>query len=168
LIVNGGFEIPGFKPAPDYRYLSSSPSFSPTLGIQLPGWTTRDDGIGEPPYLVKRPGYTNEVHGGDYAVVLNQGSSLAATFPVRRDRAYTLTFWLRPADSAGNIPPDPLRVRVAGLTATFPVTSGWTQRTFHFSAPANDPAALLEFFNDSPVGDWRVWELDDVVVKSDP
>jgi hypothetical protein len=168
LIANGDFESPGFNTAPDYRYLTSTESFSPTLSIGLPGWTTRDDQIGEPPYLARRPGYSNEVHHGDYAVLLNQGSAITTTFPTQRDRAYTLTFWLRPADAADNISPEPLRVRIAGLTTTFATIQGWTQRTFHFTAPSTDPAALLEFFNDSPAGDWRVWNLDDVLVKADP
>jgi hypothetical protein len=167
LIANGGFESPGFNAPPDYRYLSSTESFSPTLGIDLTGWIARDDRIGEPPYLAKLPGSTNEVHRGDYAVLLNQGSAITTTFPTQRDRAYTLTFWLRPADAADNIPPDPLRVRIAGLATTFPTIQGWTQRTFHFTAPSTDTAAPLEFFNDSPVGDWRVWNLDDVMVKAD-
>jgi len=165
LVANGDFESPGFNSAPDYRYLTSTASFSPTLGIDLPGWTTRDDGIGEPPYLAKLPGYTNEVHRGNYAVLLNQGSSISTTLPTQSGRAYTLTFWLRPA---GNIPPEPFRVRIAGITTTFPTIPGWTQRTFHFTASSNDTAALLEFFNDSPPGDWRVWNLDDVAVTADP
>jgi hypothetical protein len=168
LIVNGDFESPGFDAAPDYRYLTSTESFSPTLGIDLTGWTTRDDRIGEPPYLAKLPDYTNEVHGGKCAVLLNQGSAIATTFPTQRDRAYTLTFWLRPADAADTIPPEPLRVRIAGFTTTFPPFHGWIQRTFGFTAPSTDPAAMLEFFNDSPAGDWRVWNLDDVLVKADP
>jgi len=182
LIANGDFEAPGFNAAPDYRYLTSTEAFSPTLGIDLTGWTTRDDRIGEPPYIAKLPGYTNEVHRGNYAVLLNQGSTIATTFPTERDRAYTLTVWLRPADPADpiccaaegiadpadNIPPEPLRVCIAGFTTTFPPFHGWIQRTFGFTAPSTDPAARLEFFNDSPVGDWRVWNLDDVVVIADP
>jgi hypothetical protein len=100
-------------------------------------------------------------------VSLNQGSAITTTFPTQRDRAYTLTFWLRPADAPDNISPDPLRVRIAGFTTTFPTIQGWTQRTFRFTAPATDTAALLELFNDSPAGDWRVWNLDDVLVKAD-
>ena len=167
LIANGDFESPGFNTPPDYRYLTSTGSFSPTLGIDLTGWTTRDDRIGEPPYLAKLSGDANEVHRGDYAVLLNQGSAITTTFPAQRGRAYTLTFWLRPADAPDNIPPDPLRVRIAGFAATFPTLPGWTQRTFHFTVSSTDTAALLEFFNDSPAGDWRVWNLDDVVVKAD-
>lgn len=168
LIPNGDFETPGFNTAPDYRYLTSTESFSPTLGIQLPGWITRDDGTGEPPYIAKLPAYTDVVHGGNYAVALNQGSSIATTFPIQRDRSYTLTFWIHPADGSGNIAPDPLRLRIAGLTATLPATPGWTQKTYHFTAPTNDPAAPLEFSNDSPPGDWRTWNLDDIILKQDP
>ena len=168
LIANGDFESPGFNAAPDYRYLSSTESFSPTLGIDLSGWRTRDDRIGEPAYVTKMPGYTNEVHHGDYSVSLNQGSAIATTFPTQRDRAYTLTCWLRPADAMDNTPPDPLLVHIAGFTTTFPTTQGWTQRTFRFTASSTDTVALLEFVNDSPPGDWRVWNLDDVRVNADP
>lgn len=166
LLANGDFELPGFGVPPYYRYTANGDSST------LAGWTVINDGIGEAPYVMHAgyPAYdATGIPHGTYAVSLNQGSGLRTTFPMVGNTAYELSFWVRPgeADGSGHFTPDPLAVQVAGVTANIPPTgSGWSYHTLVFIAPSSDPAALLEFLNPSPVGDFRGWAIDAVAIAT--
>lgn len=166
LLVNGDFELPGFSAPPYYRYMANGDSSTMT------SWTVINDGIGEAPYLMHAgyPAYdATGIPHGTYAVALNQGSGLRTTFPIVGNTIYELSFWVRPgeADGPGHFTPDPLAVQVAGVTANIPPTSsGWSYHTLLFTTPSSDPAAVLEFLNPSPVGDFRGWAIDAVAVTT--
>lgn len=166
LVVNGSFESPGFATPPYYRYLSDGDT-------SITGWTVGNDGIGEPPYWMNINGGPNSggnypVHDGFYAVAMNQGSSIGTTFPVVDGVMYDLSFW---AMASSLLPPDPLRVDVAGVSTFFsdpngPASGIFTQFHFIFTATTTDPAALLMFSNTSPVGDYKMYALDDVSITA--
>ena len=129
------------------------------MGIPLPGWTVFDDGIFEPPYLGKLPGYTNVVHHGTYGIALNQGSGIRTTFATDSNAIYRLEFWLK---LQGNVTPSPLQVTIAGIVTNIPITTVWTRHSLRFTATSINAAAVLQFNNVSPVGKGLTIGLDEI------
>jgi hypothetical protein len=154
LVSNGGFELPGFISPPGYRFLSNGDSTS------IQGWVAIDDGVGEQPYLMSRGSYT--VYEGNYSLTLNQGSGIRTTVSLQAGQQYQLSFLFPVA--TGNA--SPLRVDVGGFTTTF--TPLATPQTFAFTASSTNPLASLQFFNPSPVGDFKTEVLDQVVLTAVP
>ena len=149
-VSNGSFEVPGFSTPPHFKYLANADSNS------IAGWIVRDDGIGEPPYLQNRSGYS--VLDLDYSLVLSQGSSIETTISTVRGVTYEVSFF---AVNWGNLIPASLRLNVGGFTTTFSPEGDF--RAFRFTAGAAD--VLLQIRNESPVGDYRSYQIDHVSVK---
>ena len=156
LITNGGFENPGFSTPPFFRYLANGDSTT------IANWTVMDDGIGEQPYLMNIAGYPTSIHEGSYALSLNQGSGIVTDFSVIAGLDYKLSFF---AKTTSGIVPDPLDVSIAGFASTFTPEAAFTEYNFMFTASSSDSAAILQFMNTSPVGDFRIWTLDNIQVN---
>lgn len=154
LLMNGSFETPGVA---GFRFTTNGAANVVT------GWTAIDDGIGEPPYYQVIGRQPMSVYSGRFGVALNQGSGIYTGFSAVMGKTYELSFWFRPSTAfPENILPEPLQVRVAGFQSDHPPISAWTNARFQFTATASDPAAVLEFLNPSPAGDYRIYYLDAV------
>lgn len=68
-VGNGSFEIPGFLPSPNYRYLVAD-----DLAL-LDGWSITTDASGEASYLYHKSRYG--VLDGDFALALNSGDAIS-------------------------------------------------------------------------------------------
>lgn len=147
ILANGSFELPGFDGMPYFRYLGNGDTNS------LLGWTVINDGAGEPPYLHKAPGYGTIDQ--SYSLMLNQGSGLQTALPVTSGVTYELSFF---AFVSGNQPVSPLSVSFAGFSTI--VLNPQGLQTIRFTSATNTGSALLQFFNNSPAGDYRTYQLD--------
>jgi hypothetical protein len=154
IILNGGFETPGFSTPPYYRYLIDGDSTT------IPGWQVIDDFAGENPYLVNIGGYAAFVHSGSYALSLNIGSGIRTTFGVTGGTTYDLSFFGLTTAAAPT-----LRIDVAGFVHTITAPGGgtpYTQYHYQFTPAFSDPAATLQFMNIAAGADFKIWVLDDI------
>lgn len=140
LLSNGGFESPGLSSG-DYEYLSNDSTF-------ITDWTYSYDGIGEQSYYTKsghNPGggidYAAE---GNYFIALDDGDSLATTFPTQSGQTYELFFY-------ANTGTDYLQVNVGNL-----------------STQVNDQSGMLtnlEAYSVGPVY-WRSYDMTFLAMSS--
>lgn len=163
-LANGGFESPGFAftdTTDNYRELFNGDSTT------LTGWTVIDDGIGFASYVFHSTRYP--VHGGSYAVTLNQGSGLSTTVSLVAGQGYRLTAWMQ--NAALNYEPAPLQVSIGGLDASWSIPfddSPYRLMSFDFTAATSDAAAILRLFNGSSAGDFKAYTLDDISLAAVP
>jgi hypothetical protein len=157
LVANGSFESPGFASPPNYRYLANG-------STAITGWTVSDDGIGEQPYWYDSSRYS--VSDGNYAVALNQGSGLHSAVSLAAGTLYhvQLDFQNTISDGAGHFTPNPLQIIIGSISTTINPNAdlNWYTHGFDFTASTTDASAILEILNNSPVGDFRGYNVDAV------
>lgn len=154
LVHNGNFEAP-FSTPPYYRYLHDGDDTT------IPGWTAIDDGIAEPGYIFNIGAYSAVVEGAN-SIFMNQGAGLETRVPLVAGQSYELRFYAKEWHTY--LAFEPLQVSVGTLSRSFASPNGYTRLVF--TADTTDPAAVLRFYNPSPVGDFRGYVFDDVSLKA--
>lgn len=156
LVANANFEEPGFDASPGYRYLDNADS-------RISHWTATDDGQGERSYWNKLTHLPARVYDGLYSVVLNQGTQISTTIPVKRGATYEVSFQSK-AILDSERPVSPLEVVAGDHVFAFEPTATWTRRRFLVVAPSTTSEWPLIFRNPSPEGDYRLYAIDAISV----
>jgi hypothetical protein len=134
LIVNGGFESPGFTPSPDfYVYLTGANANAIT------GWTNTWNGTGEPTYwMTLGGGYNNAIVAGSYAVEFSAPNILSTNFSVISGQTYTASFLAQGGAGVGT-----LQVTANGQSANFNPTPGvFNTHSYNFTANTTGTVSL--------------------------
>lgn len=162
LVSNGGFEsvVPGISvgTAPYFRYLYNGDSTT------LPGWTIKDDGIGEPSYVYDMDGY--QIGDGLNSLSINQGSSITTTIVLQLGQAYKFSMLMTNANPGW--PPYSLDITAGTVAHSFTLPSGsfpFHMVAFYFVATSTGSANLL-IANNASVGDYKNYVIDDVSVQA--